>query len=108
MSSWYKIADTYYILRKIITAVVIFAVFAATAGVVFGQNDWRAEFDDICSRTDQAMSLSKEELSALVERCDKLKPSIEQLEETQKKVYLRRLQLCRNLFAYTLDSLNNK
>jgi len=88
-------------------AVVITAVLAAGAAV-FGQNDWKTEFDDICSRTDQAMSLSVDEISVLIERCDKLKPSIEKLEETQKKVYLRRLQLCRNLFAFALDSLKNK
>ncbi len=88
-------------------AVVIVAVFAANAAV-FAQNDWKTEFDDICSRTDQAMSLSKEEISALIERCDKVKLSIEQLDESQKKVYLRRLQLCRNLFVFTLDSLKSK
>ncbi|MBI5848815.1 MAG: hypothetical protein HZB31_12885 [Nitrospirae bacterium] len=95
------------VLKKVILAVVIVAVFVGNAAV-FGQTDWKAEFDDICARTDQAMSLSKEEIGALIQRCDKLKPSIEQLEETQKKVYLRRLQLCRNLFAFTLESLNNK
>ncbi|MBI5631867.1 MAG: hypothetical protein HZA15_00065 [Nitrospirae bacterium] len=88
-------------------AAVIAAVLASGASV-FGQNDWRAEFDDICSRTEQAMDLSKEELRVLIERCDRLKPGIEKLEETEKKVYLRRLQLCRNLFAFALDSLSNK
>ncbi len=88
-------------------AVVITAVLGCGA-VVFAQNDWKAEFDDICAKTDQAMTLSKEELITLVERCDKLKPSIEQLEETQKKVYLRRLQLCRNLFVFTIDTLPNR
>jgi hypothetical protein len=107
MSSWNKGAEIMRVLKKIIMAVVITTVLIGNAAV-FGQTDWKAEFDDICSKTDQAMSLSKEEISALIQRCDKLKPSIEQLEETQKKVYLRRLQLCRNLFAFTLESLNNK
>ena len=107
MSSRYKIADRNYVLKTVITAVLFAAVLAAGASV-FAQDDWRTEFDDICSRTDQAMDLSKEELRVLIERCDKIKPGIEQLEESQKKVYLRRLQLCRNLFAFALDSLKNK
>jgi len=88
-------------------ALVIAAVFASSSAV-FAQNDWKAEFDDICSRTDQALTLSQEEISVLIQRCDKLKPAIEQLDESQKKVYLRRLQLCRNLFAFALDSLKSK
>jgi len=88
-------------------AIVIAAVFASS-GAVFAQNDWKAEFDDICSRTDQALTLSQDEISVLIQRCDKLKPAIEQLDESQKKVYLRRLQLCRNLFAFALDSLKSK
>ena len=88
--------------------IVVISAVLACGVVVFGQNDWKAEFDDICAKTDQAMTLSKEELTILIERCEKLKPIIEQFEETQKKVYLRRLQLCRNLFVFTLDSLNKK
>lgn len=87
---------------------VVIAALLASSAAVFGQDDWKAEFADICSKTDQAMTLSQEEIIVLIERCDRLKPRIEQLEETEKKVYLRRLQLCRNLFAYVLESLKNK
>ncbi|MBI5050927.1 MAG: hypothetical protein HZC11_08700 [Nitrospirae bacterium] len=34
----------------------------------YAENDWRAEFNDICSKTGTAMSLTKEELTSLVER----------------------------------------
>lgn len=71
---------------------------------VYAQDDWKKEFEEVCSRTDDAMSLSKDELKALVARCDKLKPLIEKLDETEKKVYLRRLQLCRDLFSFVLES----
>lgn len=50
------------------------------------------------------MSLSKAELQSLIERCDKLKPVIESLEETPRKVYRKRLQMCRELFAFVLQS----
>lgn len=68
------------------------------------EEPWRKEIEDICSRTDDSMSLSKAELQSLIERCDKLKPVIESLEETPRKVYRKRLQMCRELFAFVLQS----
>ncbi len=65
---------------------------------------WQKEFDDICSKTQDAMTFSVDELKALVKRCDALAPRLEKLDETQKKVYLRRLKQCRGLFAYVLES----
>jgi uncharacterized protein YkvS len=71
---------------------------------VYAQDDWKAEFADICSKTDDPMALSKAEVKSLIERCDKLKPRIEKLDESTAKVYLRRLQVCKDLFAFVLDS----
>ncbi|NJD56952.1 MAG: hypothetical protein FIA94_11185 [Nitrospirae bacterium] len=70
--------------------------------------DWKKEFAEICGKTDDAMSLSQEELKQLIEQCDKLKPIIEKQEETERKVYLKRLRLCRELFAYVLESNKDK
>lgn len=65
---------------------------------------WQKEFEDVCSKTQDAMVFSVTELKALVQRCDALAPQIEKLDETRKKVYLRRLRQCRGLFAYVLDA----
>ena len=69
---------------------------------------WKAEYDSVCSKTDIAMTLSGEELQALIARCDQLKPKIEAEEESTRKVYLRRLQMCRELYKYVLDSKGTK
>ena len=69
-----------------------------------GGDGWRKEFDDICARTMEAQSLSTEELGKLVDRCDKLRPRIEKLDDPERKVFLRRLQLCCDLYRYVLDS----
>ena len=71
------------------------------------QEAWQKEFDAVCSKTTDAMSLSSDELKALVTRCDTLEPKIEKLDESRRKVYLRRLKQCRGLYAYVLDSKNN-
>ena len=69
---------------------------------------WQKEFDDVCSKTQDAMTFSQEELTDLIRRCDALLPRIEKLDETRRKVYLGRLRMCRGLYAYVLDSKRNE
>jgi hypothetical protein len=68
------------------------------------EEDWLAEFEAVCSRTQDAMSLPSDELRSLLARCDRLKPKVEALDPSRRKVYLRRLQLCRDLYRFVLDS----
>ena len=72
------------------------------------QESWQKEFDDVCSKTQDAMTFSQEELSDLIRRCDALLPRIEKLDATQRKVYLGRWQKCRGLYAYVLDAKRNE
>jgi len=80
----------------------------AYAAAASAQDDWKKEFEDICSKTQDSMSITPDELKSLVGRCDALRPRIEKLEETQKKVYLKRLQMCRDLLAFVLESKTGK
>jgi hypothetical protein len=68
------------------------------------QEEWKAEFDAVCSKTDVGMTLSSEELNGLIARCDRLKQKIEAEGESTRKVYLRRLHMCRGLYKYVLDN----
>jgi hypothetical protein len=72
----------------------------ATAGA---EEAWLVEMSDLCSRTQDAMSMTIGELRAIVQRCDKLKLSIESLDESTRKVYGKRLKMCRDLYAFVLD-----
>jgi len=78
------------------------------AGVALAQEAWLQEFNDICSKTQETAILSSNELKNLVARCDTLKPLIDKLPETQKKVYLKRLQNCRDFFVFALESKSDK
>jgi hypothetical protein len=93
------------------------AVFWAALGLAAGRGgtalaqapaaaaqDWKKEFEDICGKTQDAMALPLEELKTLVSRCDKLKPQLEKLDESQRKVYSRRLQVCRDLYQFVIES----
>jgi hypothetical protein len=78
------------------------------AGAAYAQDDWKTEFEAICSKTQDSAALSTDELNDLVDRCNKLRPRIEKLDETQRKVYLKRLQMCRDLFTFVLESKEKK
>jgi hypothetical protein len=68
------------------------------------EENWKQEFEEVCGKSDEAMILTSDELKVLLARCDKLKPVIEAEEETTRKVYLKRLQMCRDLLAYVYES----
>ena len=72
------------------------------------EEDWKGEFEEICSKTQDAMTFSAAELRNLIERSDRLKPRIEKLDETRRKVYLKRLGMCRDLFVFVLETKERK
>ena len=108
--------------RAFLMPVFLFIFFAAPASFIaiggdgppssilfspspaYAEQNWKAEFDEICAKNDDAMSLGVDELRGLIQRCDKLKPRIEALDESPRKVYLRRLQFCRELYLFVLES----
>ncbi len=71
---------------------------------VYGAEAWRTEFDAVCSQSTDAMALPVPELEKLIERCVSLQKNIENEEETVRKVYLKRLQMCKNFYTFVLDS----
>ena len=73
-------------------------------GAARAEESWKREFEEVCGKTDDSMNLSKDELKGLMTRCDKLKPVIEAQEETTRKVYLKRLRMCRDLLAYVYEA----
>lgn len=72
--------------------------------VSLAEEGWKAEFEAVCAKTDVAMTLSVGELKALVARCVQVKVRIEAQEESTRKVYLRRLQMCSDLYKYVLEN----
>ncbi len=102
-------------MNKVVIAVLAAAVsFAFTPSIredlriagnqAYAQDDWKLEFETVCARTQEAAGMSRDELKDLVDRCDKLRPRIEKLDETQRKVYLKRLKMCRDLYAFVLET----
>jgi hypothetical protein len=65
---------------------------------------WRTELEELCAGTSNAMSFSREELQRRIALCDRLKTRIENLDESSRKVYGRRLQMCRDFYRFLLES----
>jgi hypothetical protein len=82
----------------------VFSTAVVSLSPAHSGEGWKEEFESVCSRTDAAMTLSTEELKDLVGRCDRLKERIESEEESTRRVYLRRLKSCRDLYLYVLES----
>jgi hypothetical protein len=97
-----------WLLAATLGAGVAFGVGAGSGvlaqGPAAATQDWKKEFEEICAKTQDAMALPMDELKGLVSRCDKLKPRIEKLDESQRKVYSRRLQVCRDLYQFVIES----
>ena len=81
----------------------------ATLGSANAQQDWKQEYAAVCAKTQNAMNLSSEELRDYVDRCDKLQDRINELNgSSEKKVYAKRLKMCRDLYKYVLDYKNKE
>lgn len=73
------------------------------SGNAYALDDWMKEFDDVCSKTQDALAFTADELKNYLERCDALKPIMEKLDEPQRTVNLRRLKMCRGLYSFVLE-----
>ena len=100
--------DKIHLLYWFLTALLVLSKGPLNCGFAYSEEDWRKEFEEICSKTENAMTFSVEELKSLVDRCDALKSRIEKLEEPQRKITLRRLQMCRDLYAFTFETKEKK
>ncbi len=100
------------ILAAAISLVLLFPpageILKIAARAAYAQDVWKTEFEAICARTQEAAGMTPDELKNLIDRCDKLIPQIEKLDETQKKVYTKRLKMCRDLYAFVLETKEKK
>ncbi len=92
----------------LLTAILVASRGPFSCGFAYSEEGWRNEFEAICSKTENAMEFSVEKLRSLVDRCDALKSRVEKLDEPQRKVTLKRLQMCRDLYAFVLEMKEKK
>lgn len=93
----------YFAVCLIVSMAVLFST-----GSSWSEDAWLPEFEEICGKTQDAGSMTTEELKAVVAKCDRVKSLIENSDNPQKKVYLFRLDKCRKLFVFMLESSEKK
>lgn len=84
----------------------ILVTWTVDAGAVAAGVEWNQEFAEVCGKTHNAMAYSVGELENFIQRCEKLQKSLKELEEkqeTEKKIYGKRLKMCRDLYVFALN-----
>lgn len=88
-------------------AYLFFLILQLVCSIAFAMDDWMTEFNVVCGKTQIALTFTSDELNTLISRCDALKPRIEKLDEsqaTERKVFLHRLKMCREFYAFALGT----
>lgn len=65
--------------------------------------EWKEDFERLCSQTQTAGDMSYDELKVLLEECDTVLETIQALNNPRNKVYIFRLKKCRSFYQYTMD-----
>jgi hypothetical protein len=87
------------------------ALFSNVQGTAYAQGDWKQEFAEVCGKTPRAMELSPDELRGYIDRCNKLENRMHELngpQGSEKKVYAKRLKMCKDLYVYALEFIEKK
>ena len=100
------------IIRFAAAGLLVFCFGLGNFTCVYGQDDWKEEFAAVCAKTQNAMALSTDALKDNIERCDKLLLIINELDgpqaATEKKVYTRKVKMCRDLYEFALNHKEGK
>lgn len=67
------------------------------------RSSWKEEFKRLCAQTDIATSYKPEQLRKLISDSDELLVRLENLQDSQAKIYLFRTRGCRDFFVYALE-----
>lgn len=87
------------------------AWFINNTGTAYARGDWQQEFAEVCGKTQNAMELSSDELLRNIDRCNELENRIHEPggpQGSEKKVYMKRLKMCKDLYVYVLESREKK
>ena len=91
-------------MKALLSILLLTACALCVTANAFPDDTWLSEFEAVCGKADESEAMSKDELKAIISRCEKLKPLIEKSDNPQKNVYLFRLDKCRKLFIYVLEA----
>ena len=88
------------------TAAVIFSFVSmlTLSTLAYSADNWKEPFDEVCGQVMGAESMNEKDLSAMIQKADKILPQIQASDDPGKKVYLNRLKKCRAVYEFILES----
>ncbi len=85
--------------------VLLISILVCFSSLSFAnEQSWRYEYNSICGDTQKAVTLPGEEINALIDKCDKLLNEIKATDNPRKKIFIFRIEKCRNFYQYISDS----
>ena len=66
--------------------------------------DWKQDFERICIQVESAGERSSDQLRQLIDDSERLLERLAEVDEPQVKIYVQRLQRCRDFFAFMLQA----
>jgi C4-dicarboxylate-specific signal transduction histidine kinase len=93
-------------LRKAAVATVGVMLTMSVCGLAAAMTsvEWQAAFEEVAQPAANAMELTVPQLEAQLARCESLKGTLGDLDESARKVYGRRLQMTCDLYRFILES----
>lgn len=100
-----KVTDrnSYRVFISIRTVFMILFVFLSCHAFA-GEEAWMNEYNRICANTQVAGSLSAEQIEDLIVKCNALLKEIEASQSPKKKLFIFRIEKCRNFYQYISES----
>jgi len=68
------------------------------------EKSWMDEYNIICGDTQEAVQLPGEEIKTLIDKCDKLLNKIKAADNPRKKIFIFRIEKCRNFYQFIANS----
>ena len=76
----------------------------ATTAVQAEELDWKQEFERICIQVESAGERSGNQLRQLIDDSERLLEQLAEVDEPRVKIYVQRLQRCRDFFTFMLQA----
>ena len=70
--------------------------------------DWKQEFERICIQVESAGERSGNQLRQLIDDSERLLEQLAEVDEPRVKIYVQRLQRCRDFFTFMLQAREPK
>ena len=67
------------------------------------EESWRDEYNSICGDTQEAVTLPREEINTLIDKCDKLLNKIKAADNPRKKTFIFRIERCKKFYQYIVN-----